>query len=101
MGGFSASARQRVAVAEWPCAYCGREGKCDPAHVWPRGMGGCDEPECVVPLCRGCHTKFDTGRLNLLSVLQSSRYAKQYEHAIAHAGSQARADWKISNQRPV
>ena len=87
-------------MAEWPCAYCGIEAKCDPAHVWPRGMGGCDEPECVIPLCRKHHTEFDTGRLNLLSVLRLPMWSRQYEHAIAHAGTQDRADWKISNTRP-
>lgn len=63
-------------------------------------MGGCSEPECVIPLCRSCHNKYDTGQLDLLPVLRLPMWSRQYEHAIAHAGTQDRADWKISNKRP-
>jgi hypothetical protein len=41
-------------------------GPCDPAHLWPRGMGGCDHPDCVVPLTRAEHRAFDRGEIDLL-----------------------------------
>jgi hypothetical protein len=43
---FAASKAQREKVRGLPCAFCGREASdyvaIDPAHVWPRGKGGCD-----------------------------------------------------------
>ena len=37
----------------------------------------------------------------MLPILRRPFWAKQYEHAISHAGTKDRADWKISNKRPV
>lgn len=42
---------------------------CDPAHLWPRGMGGCDSPLCVIPLTRAEHRAFDDGKFDVLPYL--------------------------------
>ena len=41
-----------------------------PAHLAPRSLGGCDDPDCVVPLCWMHHRAYDTGRLDLLPHLE-------------------------------
>ena len=76
--GFAASPAQREKVKGTVCIACGREATedgalvIDPAHVWPRGKGGCDHPDCVWGLCRlqrdgsGCHRLFDEGKMDLL-----------------------------------
>jgi len=78
---FAASDAQRGKVRLMPCLGCGRgdegfgfqqETFVDPAHLWPRGKGGCDSPDCVIPLCRSCHDLFDRGELDLLSKLSDS-----------------------------
>lgn len=95
--GLRASERQRVKVAGHLCLVCGVAG-CDPAHVIPRSLGGCDDPLCVVPLCRDHHRAYDTGRLNLLALL-TVRRPLELEHAIQHLGRN-RAIWRITNIRP-
>jgi hypothetical protein len=87
---FAASDAQRAKVAGMPCVGCGKVASAyvtiDPAHVWPRGKGGCDSPDCVLPACRlvatgeGCHRLFDEGKLDLLPRLADSE-AWQVEQA--------------------
>lgn len=100
--GFSASAAQRKKVKGLACVGCGREATedgsvvIDPAHLWPKGKGGCDKADCVIPLCRfiydgsGCHQLLDTGKLDLLSRLEErgfhEAYAKEIAHPIAEHG---------------
>lgn len=79
-----------------PCLACGHgddgfgfeeETGVDPAHLWPRGKGGCDSPDCVIPLCRGCHRAFDNGELNLLERLAGSEaWAVEQAHPILEHG---------------
>lgn len=92
--GFAASKAQRDKVKLMPCVGCGREvdpddpgdWAIDPAHVWPKGKGGCDSPDCCLPLCRfvytgdGCHRLFDKGKLDLTERLADSE-AWQVEQA--------------------
>jgi hypothetical protein len=88
--GFAASDAQRAKVAGMPCVACGKVASAylaiDPAHVWPRGKGGCDSPDCVLPACRiiatgeGCHRSFDEGQLDLTERLADSE-AWQVEQA--------------------
>jgi HNH endonuclease len=86
--GFAASKAQREKVKGMPCAGCGHgEVNCDPAHIWPRGKGGCDAPECVIPLCRSCHRLFDDGELDLLERLAGSEaWAAEQAHPILAHG---------------
>jgi hypothetical protein len=89
-----ASPAQRAAVKGRPCLGCGRYESeyvaIDPAHVWPRGRGGCDSRFCVVPLCRtfdgGCHRLFDEGKLDLLAVMVEDwgRWRLWFVHALRH-----------------
>jgi hypothetical protein len=49
----------------------------------PRSLGGCDDPDCCVPLCRSCHRRYDRGELDLLAQLEP-RYRAELAHALAH-----------------
>lgn len=80
-----ASRPQRIKVrAEGRCRVCGLPDTVttiDPAHVADRSLGGCDQPDCTVPLCRAvCHPAYDEGRLDLLPFLSKSEQA----HCVAH-----------------
>lgn len=77
-----ASEAQRAKVAGRACLVCGRR-PVDPAHLVPRSLGGCDEPECVIPLCRRCHRAYDRGALDLLSHLEPG-YRTELAHALGH-----------------
>jgi hypothetical protein len=77
-----ASEAQRHSVAGRPCLVCGRR-PADPAHLVPRSLGGCDEPDCGVPLCRRCHRAFDGGELDLLPHLEPG-YRVELADALRH-----------------
>ncbi len=79
-----ASPAQRRKVAGQRCLVCGAS-PCDPAHVIPRSAGGCNEPDCVVPICRDCHDAQHNGKLDLLSYLEPDHRAEQ-AHAVLHVG---------------
>jgi hypothetical protein len=91
--GMAASKAQREKVRGMACVGCERMAaeylRIDPAHLCARGMGGCDEPECVVPLCRslhgGCHRRFDAGELDLLPMLEP-RFRAEVAHCVTHLG---------------
>jgi 5-methylcytosine-specific restriction endonuclease McrA len=76
------SEAQRRKVAGRPCLVCGRR-PVDAAHLVPRSLGGCDEPDCVVPLCRRCHRAYDDGELDLLPHLEPG-YRVELAHALRH-----------------
>jgi hypothetical protein len=92
--GFAVTKAQRVKVAEAFCLYCGRDRASlpiDPAHLWDRSRGGCDDPACIVPLCRECHRAYDEHRLDLLPLLVEFGYWAEMAHVIAeHHVSPAR-----------
>lgn len=86
-----ASPAQRAAVKDQPCVVCGVLGV-DPAHLTPRGggWGGCDDPLCVIPLCRLHHGIFD-GRIpaanepvDLAPVIALPEFAPQRAHMATH-----------------
>jgi hypothetical protein len=77
-----ASEAQRAKVAARSCLVCGKQ-PVDPAHLVPRSLGGCDEPDCVVPLDRRCHRGYDRGELDLLPYLEP-RYRGELGHALTH-----------------
>jgi hypothetical protein len=64
------------------CLICGRR-PVDPAHLVPRSLGGCNHPDCVVPLCRPCHRGYDRGQLDLLPHLEP-RHRAELAHALTH-----------------
>lgn len=82
--GFAASREQREKVRHESCAHCGIGTHCDPAHLTARSQGGCDHPDCVIPLCRPCHRAFDERGLSLEPVLASPRYAAERAHMASH-----------------
>jgi hypothetical protein len=53
--------------------------------VIPRSLGGCDEPDCVVPLCRRHHRAYDHGELDLLPHLEP-HWRPELAHAVVHVG---------------
>jgi hypothetical protein len=79
-----ASAAQRTKVAGRACIVCGGR-PADPAHLIPRSLGGCDQPDCVVPLDRRCHRAYDRGQLDLLPHLEP-RYRAELAHGLLHLG---------------
>lgn len=96
---FAASPAQRKKVQGEVCVGCGKEASedgslvIDPAHLWPRGKGGCDKPDCVLGLCRfvydgsGCHRLFDEGRLDLLERLTGKEtFQAELAHPITEHG---------------
>lgn len=83
--GFAVSTAQRSkAKQEGTCRVCKREGV-DPAHVTPRSVGGCHDPECVIALCRSCHGRYDRQQYPWLDVLPLLTTAEQ-AHAVSHLG---------------
>jgi hypothetical protein len=82
--GFAASKAQRAKVRHETCAMCGIGTNCDPAHLTARAQGGCDDPDCVIALCRPCHRAFDERGLSLESLLAMPRYAAERAHMASH-----------------
>jgi hypothetical protein len=80
----AASPAQRAKVAGIGCLVCGRT-PADPAHLVARRFGGCDSPDCVVPLCRTHHRLFDCARLALKPYLWSG-HEREVGHALSHVG---------------
>lgn len=85
-----ASPAQRAVVTLRACIVTGRAKAdgcaVDPAHLCPRGRGGCDDPLCVVPLWRPVHRAFDDGRFDLLPYLVAHRMYDHVGHALVHYG---------------
>jgi hypothetical protein len=77
-----ASDAQRAKVADRQCLVCG-ERPVDPAHLVPRSLGGCNERDCVVPLCRSHHRAYDRRALDLLPYLEPGGRA-ELAHALMH-----------------
>jgi hypothetical protein len=61
--GFKTSPVQQRATKGRACIVCGKdeaEATIDPAHVTPRRMAPhCTCEKGTVPLCRGCHERYD------------------------------------------
>jgi hypothetical protein len=81
----AASEAQRAKIVGSACLVCGKTKGLTPAHLAPRGRGGCDHPDCVVPLCWLHHRAFDTGKLELLGYLEPRRRV-EIAHAVGHLG---------------
>lgn len=79
-----ASPAQRLKVIEEPCLVCGRT-RVDAAHLVPQRLGGCQAPDCVIPLCRTHHRLFDTGEL-ALALYMGPEQEPELRHALHHVG---------------
>jgi hypothetical protein len=82
---FGASEAQRRKIVGGACIVCLQTKGITPAHLAPRSLGGCDDPDCVVPLCWMHHRAYDTGRLELLPYLEP-RWRGEVAHAVLHLG---------------
>lgn len=80
----AASPAQRRKVKELSCIVTGQDGA-DPAHIWPRSLGGCDDPLCVVPLARIPHDEYDRHERSILAELITHGYVAELQHALGHA----------------
>jgi len=84
-GPMQASDAQQAKIAGGACVVCLQTKGLTPAHLAPRSLGGCDHPDCVVPLCWLHHRAYDTGRLELLPHLEP-RWRAEVAHAVIHLG---------------
>jgi hypothetical protein len=82
---MAASQAQRAKITGAACIVCQKTNGLTPAHLAPRGLGGCDHPDCVVPMCWAHHRAYDTGRLDLLAHLEP-RWRAEVADAVAHLG---------------
>ena len=82
---FGASDAQREKIIGGACVVCLQTKGITPAHLAPRSLGGCDHPDCVVPLCWTHHRAYDTGRLELLPHLEPL-WRAEVAHAVSHLG---------------
>jgi hypothetical protein len=82
---FAASEAQRAKMLGAACVVCRQTKGITPAHLAARSLGGCDHPDCVVPLCWMHHRAYDTGRLELLPHLEP-RWRAEVAHAVLHLG---------------
>ena len=82
---FAASDAQRAKILGGACIVCEQTKGITPAHLAARSLGGCDHPDCVVPLCWMHHRAYDTGRLELLPYLEP-RWRVEVAHAVLHLG---------------
>lgn len=81
-GGISpASDAQREKVRGALSIISGK-GPCDPAHIWDRRLGGCDDPLCVVPLTRFEHRDYEENRLDILPALIAGGYFAELGHVV-------------------
>jgi len=82
---MAASDAQRTKIVGSACIVCQQTKGLTPAHLAPRALGGCDHPDCVVPLCWLHHRAYDTGRIELLPHLEPC-WRAEVAHAVIHLG---------------
>jgi hypothetical protein len=82
---MAASEAQREKIIGRWCVVCRQTKSITPAHLTPRSLGGCDHPDCVVPLCWMHHPAYDTGQLELLPYLEPQSRV-EVAHAVLHLG---------------
>jgi hypothetical protein len=82
---MAASEAQREKIIGRWCIVCQQTKGITPAHLAPRSLGGCDHPDCVVPLCWTHHRAYDMGQLELLPYLEPT-WRSEVAHAVTHLG---------------
>lgn len=87
------------------CPDCVAEIWPDPSRLWPRGMGGCDDPLRIIPLCRSCHRRFDdpSDPFDLLPrLVEFGSYYREIAHVIeAHEVPLVQLVERLTGQRWV
>jgi hypothetical protein len=88
---ISAGSREQVAKRNAGASIVsGQTRGLHAAHICPRALGGCDDPDCTVPLTQAEHRAFDepdprTGkRLDLLPYLVAHGCHAELSHALWH-----------------
>ena len=66
------------------CRICGSTANLDPAHLWPRSLGGNEDPYNICALCRDCHNAFDHREIDLGPHLTLAEKQKVVELAEIH-----------------
>jgi hypothetical protein len=84
--------REALGVAAFP-----GQGEAQDVH----SFRGCDEPECVVPLCRAHHREFDDGRLDLLPHVSGQGFEAELAHMQRHYGDPLSVVYRLSGCRWV
>lgn len=82
-------------AAEGRCRRCKSRMELEAAHVIPRSLGGDEHEDATVPLCRTCHTLYDSRKVDLLPFLSHAEQA----HAVSLVGMFT-AYHVITGQRP-
>jgi len=82
--GFAVSTAQRAKVKDARCLVC-HSAPCDPAHLVGRTLDKDGDPRHVIPLCRRCHTCYDTGSLDLLP--HEAGFREEMGYAVSLYGS--------------
>jgi hypothetical protein len=96
-----ASPDQRAKVKDAPSIVSG-QGPCDPAHLVPRSLGGCDDPLCVIPLTRTEHRLYDRGELDLSPFLIREGCIREVQHGLVHTdGSLLRLIRIVTGKRHI
>jgi hypothetical protein len=65
------------------CLVSGSTEGLTPAHLWPRGMGGCDSEDCIIVLRYDLHRLLDEHKLNLLPDLLSGNCWPELAHLVS------------------
>lgn len=76
-----ASKAQREKVSD-RVSIVSAQGPCDPCHLVSRAQGGCDHPDCVIPLTREEHRAFDDKKLDILPYLIAHSMWVELAHAV-------------------
>jgi hypothetical protein len=85
--------RYREHLRSQRCASCGKYGTrwnpVDPAHTENNGMSSKGDDSGCAPLCRTCHTEYDSGRVEFerRTGLDMKRIARTYWDAYVLASS--------------
>ena len=82
---MAASEAQRAKIIGAACVVCQKTKGSRPRTSRRARIGGCDHPDCVVPMCWAHHRAYDTGRLDLLPYLEP-RWRAEIAHAVGHLG---------------
>jgi hypothetical protein len=79
-----ASPEQRAKRIAGASIVSGETRGLDAAHLCSRGLGGCDDADCTVPLTHAEHVAFDDGKLDLLPYLVAHQCLAEMAHALEH-----------------
>lgn len=84
--GLGATTRaQRAKIIGHGCIVCQQTKGLTPTRLAPPGPGGCNDLDCVVPMCWPHRHLYELGQLDLLHHLEP-RWRREIAHAVSHLG---------------